>query len=229
MRKFIAILFAIAALRGGQLYAASTDTISIATPEEKTVEIHMTKKEPLPTEAQTKKRLAKPIPLPLSGGTCSGSFITDRGDIITAKHCVEGFDAWQVQTSDSRKYAAVVVATSTAHDLAIIHIDRRNTAYFRLADGVTRGEEITALGSPLAITDVMSQGHIARIDGDDLLLDCGVLPGNSGGPLYNNKGEMVGVVNAGYIVMLGVTHLNVAQGLDSISFFIEEFKKKNPK
>lgn len=225
---------ALASIRLG--HAASTDTINIITYsdetvqpevpiEQKVVEIHMTRNVVM-TQEESKKDKKKRgyievVPLP-GHGTCSGSFIGNEGEIITARHCVDGFDSFEVQTYDNRIYTATVIATSTAHDLAIIRIDRNNTPYFDLAKSVKRGEKITILGSPLGITDTLSTGVVARLAGDVLLLDCSALPGNSGGPVFNENGEMVGVLNAGFIVMLGVTHLNMAQGLDAVHFFIKE-------
>ncbi len=195
--------------------------------EQKIVEIHMTRNSVVVQEEikkgkkSKKKRYVEAVPLPGSG-TCSGSFVGDEGEIMTAKHCVEGFDSFEVQTYDSQVYTATVIATSAAHDLAVIRIDRNNTPYFSLAKSVTRGERISVLGSPLGITDTLSTGVVAKIFGDVLFLDCGALPGNSGGPVFNEQGEMVGVLNAGLIVGLGVTHLNLAQNLDTVRFFIKE-------
>lgn len=190
--------------------------------EQKVVEIHMTTKETL---ADDLLNILGPINL-RRAGTCSGEFIDDTGDILTARHCVDGFDEFEVQTFDRRKYVAVVVATSTSHDLALIHIDRRRTSFFVIADSATRGQKVFVLGSPLGITDTLSTGIIARIDGDVTLLDCSALPGNSGGPVFDEDQKLVGILNAGFIVGMGVTHLNKAQGLDAIHFFIEEATEK---
>lgn len=192
--------------------------------EAKVVELHMRTKS---AEIQEqKKRKGDVTTLPFRGGTCSGSFIDATGDVLTARHCVDGFDSFEVQTYDGRIYAAVVIATSAAHDLAMIHIDRMNTPFFRLASDVTRGQHIFILGSPLGITNTLSEGVVAKLDGDMTLLDCSALPGNSGGPVFDQYQRMIGVLNAGYIVMYGVTHLNQAQGLDAVHFFLKEALEK---
>lgn len=187
--------------------------------EHKVVEIHMTTaaKEVI----ESKKRNKKDNQIPVHGhGTCSGAFIDNIGDILTARHCIDGFDTFEVVTYENRKYTAIVVATSTIHDLALIHIDKLNTPYFKIAAKVERGQSVSVLGSPLGITDTLTKGIIARIDGDVFLLDCSVLPGNSGGPVYNDDGQMVGIVNAVYIVFMGTTHLSITQGIDAIYFFL---------
>ncbi len=247
MKSLIAGLLIIAAL-ASSVFAASTDTakpeidvvdLSMAVTlaklgatvvekvpvEQKVVELHMSSK-PSYTMPESGKRRRKAETLPFRSGTCSGSFINDKGDILTARHCVDGYDVFEVETYDRRKYSAVVVATSTVHDLALIHIDRRNTAFFELADTSYRGQKIFVLGSPLGITDTLSTGIIARIDGDATLLDCSALPGNSGGPVFDTDQKIVGVLNAGYMWGFGVTHLNMAQGLDAVHFFLKEALEK---
>lgn len=190
--------------------------------EQKVVEIKMISNPTVPAiEDIKKKRKREALPLTRRGG-CSGAFINNQGDILTAKHCVDGYDKFYVQTFDRRVYEATVIATSPVHDLALIHIDRRNTAYFELSDTLTRGEQIFTLGSPLGITDTLSTGIVAHIDGDEVFIDCSALPGNSGGPLFNKEEKLVGVVTAGLIVLFGTTHLNIAQSLDAVSFFIKE-------
>lgn len=194
--------------------------------EQKVVEIHMSVDGPT-TIPEAKHKTRTTVTLPLKrAGTCSGEFVTRTGDILTARHCVDGFDTFEVQTFDSRRYTAIVIATSTAHDLAMVHIDRLNTPFFALASTVVRGQTIFVLGSPLGITDTLSTGIVARIGGDVTLLDCSALPGNSGGPVFDKERRLVGVLNAGFIVMAGVTHLNQAQGLDAIRFFIREALEK---
>ena len=240
MKSLIAGLLIIAAVCS-YARAASTDTvqqsgvdvmginfrsITDVPVEFKTVEIHMTRAEaPVEQESKRKNRRTELMPLP-GHGTCSGAFIDETGDLLTARHCVDGFAEFQVQTYDHQIYTAVVVATSAAHDLAMLRIDRRNTGYFELADRVFRGQQVFVLGSPLGITDTLSEGVIARIDGDVTLLDCSALPGNSGGPVFDKYDRLVGILTAGYTVGFGVTHLNMAQGLDAVHFFIKDALEK---
>lgn len=217
MKKFIFSLIGL--LMIGRLYAASTETAHI---EERVVEIHMTSKAQIVQESKRRTKI-----LPLAGaGTCSGAFINSMGDIITAKHCVVGFDVFEVLTYDQRLYTAVVIATSPIHDLALLHIDRFGTAHFDPALSIEQGEPISILGSPLGLTNTLATGIIAKLRGDDILLDCGVLPGNSGGPVFNKDGNLVGVATAVYVVMLGTTHLAVAEGPDAVYFFIVDALKK---
>lgn len=212
------LLLAIVAM--GLLFAYHPDVSRFVPPEYKVVEIHMGSGSP--SGQEEKKRGPKTETLPFANsGTCSGAFIDAMGDVLTARHCVSGFETFEVVTYDQRHYTATIVATSTVHDLAMLHIDRRNTPFFALATTVTRGQTVFVLGSPLGITDTLSTGVIARLSGDLMLIDCSALPGNSGGPIFDKNQNLVGVVSAGFVVMLGVTHLNIAQNVDSVVCFVE--------
>ena len=211
--------------------AASTDTVKLpivitAEPiEARVVEIRMTGPVTNAIADTKKKRKLETLPL-IRRGVCSGAFINSNGDILTAKHCVTGFETFEVLTHDQRTYSATVVSTSAVHDLALLHVDRRNTAYFQLASNSIRGQKVFILGSPLGITNTLSTGIIAKIEGDFTLLDCSALPGNSGGPVFDVNGHLVGVLNAGYVVMFGVTHLNQALSLDAVHFFLKKALEK---
>lgn len=189
--------------------------------EHKVVEIHFTRAKTAVEESR-KAKTAKLLPL-ANYGICSGEFVNDLGDILTAKHCTDQTQAIEVITWDQKHYVGTVVRQSPSHDLSLVHIDRTNTPHFDLASSLKRGEKIYALGSPLGITDTLSQGFVAKLDGDTTLIDCGVLPGNSGCPLINQNGELVGTITAGYVVYFGTTHLNLAQSLDVIKFFLAGF------
>jgi S1-C subfamily serine protease len=193
--------------------------------EQKIVELHITRLVEIPDypEASKKKKAI------FNGSrevhyVCSGAFINDHGDILTAKHCTRDIDSIEVETFDKQHYAAIVSSVSVAHDMAVIHIDRSNTQHFVLAKEIKRGQKIHIIGSPLGIEDTYSEGVIAKIDGDHILLDCGVLPGNSGSTVFDDDGKLVGIATAGFIVGFGVTHLNIAQSLDAVRFFLKDLK-----
>ncbi len=202
-------LFSITACHG-----ASTDTI--AGVRDKVVELHITLIDAPKSEENKHKRKTENF---ASKALCSGAFVTSDGYILTAKHCTANVSDISVITNDLQEYKATVVAQSPTQDLALIRIDRQNTPHFRLAKSAVQGESIHTYGSPLGITGTYTTGVIARLNGDVTYIDCGVLPGNSGGPVFNDAGEMVGVATAGFIVLLGTTHLNVMQSLDSILCF----------
>lgn len=194
--------------------AASTETVSEA--KSKLVELHTTRESNKTENASKAKRRIEKFP---SYGVCAGSFISPAGDILTAQHCVEGATSLEVQYGD-KVYRATVTAVSRTQDLALVSIDAYDTPYFQVARSLAQGQVIHVLGSPLGLTGTYSTGTVARLGGDVDYLDCGVLPGNSGGPVFNDDGKLVGVAIAGFIVMAGTTHLNIIQGHDSISSFL---------
>jgi len=213
MKSLMAGLLMISGLQIAQAEEAGGTPV-----EQAVVELRITRQE-IATSADTRYKHKKENMM--GRGVCSGAFIDDRGDIITAGHCTTNATAIEIVTYDHRHYDAVIVATSSTHDLALLHIDRRNTAHFNPAASVTQGEQIFILGSPLALTGTLTTGIVAKLEGDTILLDCGVLPGNSGSAVYNARGEMVGVATAGYIVGMGTTHLNIAQSIDAVWYFVE--------
>lgn len=191
----------------------------------KVVELHITKVDPVEVETAKHRRMNIPL-LVDKHFICSGGFIDSNGDIITAKHCTEGADLIDIVTSDNQYYRGTVVATSTLQDLAVIHIDRRNTPFFVLASSVTQGEDISTFGSPLGLTSTQSWGKVARLSGDLIFMDESVLPGNSGGVVFNKDEQLVGCAVSVAIVGMGVTHLAQAQGVDSVIFFLRSIRKQ---
>lgn len=201
------------------LFAGSVFATDYPRVEERIVELRIIKKDTPKAQEEKKKTSKGLVDLP-SGAVCSGSFINGLGDIITAGHCALNADTIYVTTFDDRTYKAEILAISATHDLALLHVDKLNSPHFGPAQEVTRGETIFILGSPLGITNSLSTGIIAKLDGDITLVDCSALPGNSGSAVFNTNGELVGVLTAGYVVGFGTTHLNVIQSIDAVSYFI---------
>lgn len=188
--------------------------------EDKIVELHITFA-PAPT-AEIKTRRKFMAKTNTGKAICSGSFISPMGHIITARHCVADTTSIEVMTADGQTYTADTVAISKNQDLAIIQIGRTDAPFFKLAKEVTKGENVRIIGSPLGLTSLVTQGIVAKLLGDITLLDCTAIPGNSGGPVFNQDGELVGVVSAMVMVMMGPAHISVVQSVDSIKYFITE-------
>lgn len=195
-------------------HAASTDTIAVA--RQKIVELHITHYVPVALESKHRKGERMDMDRHYF---CSGAFVDAQGDILTARHCTEGADKIVAVDSNGFEYQAVIVATSPIHDLALIRIDKLNSPFFKLANSVNVGETVYVMGSPLALTGTLAQGIIAKLAGDETYVDCSVLPGNSGGPAFNDAGELVGITTAGLIVLYGTTHLNIMQSIEAIYGF----------
>lgn len=204
----------------GLSHAASTDTIAVA--REKIVELHITHY--VPEAQESKHRKGERMDME-KHYYCSGAFVDAHGSILTAKHCTEGADKIIAVDSSGFEYQAVIAATSSIHDLALIRIDKLNSPYFEVADSVRVGETIYVMGSPLALTGTLAQGIIAKLAGDETYIDCSVLPGNSGGPAFDDDGRLVGITTAGLIVLYGTTHLNIMQSIEAIYGFGRSLNK----
>lgn len=219
MKKILAVMLSL--FVSGIVNAENIDIVQPVVPiEDKVVELHITFAPP-PT-AEVKKARKLMMKTKTGKAICSGSFISPAGHILTARHCVQDSTEIEVVASDGQEYKADILAISKNQDLAIIQIGRTSTPFFELADRVYKGEGVFILGSPLGLTGLVTNGYIAKLAGDILFLDCTALPGNSGGPVINGRGELAGVVSAMIVVILGPARVSVVQSVDSVKFFFYE-------
>ena len=144
-------------------------------------------------------------------GAGSGVIVNEKGIIITNHHVIESASAINVRLTNGNTYAATLVATDPQSDLAILKIEPNETlscAFFGKSENVIAGETVIAIGNPLGllggtVTDgiISATSREVSIDGDTMTLlqhNAAVSPGNSGGALFNLRGELIGIVNAKY-------------------------------
>ncbi len=148
-----------------------------------------------------------------TGTVGTGFLVSADGDIITAAHVVQTADAVAVQFATGEIVSARVVASDTAMDLALIRADHvpRGTPVAPLgdSDGVRVGDEIFVVGSPRGISQTLTAGHISGRRTTDTLLggfdqrrlelfqtDAALNEGNSGSPVFDMDGRVIGVVSA---------------------------------
>ncbi len=146
-------------------------------------------------------------------GSGSGFIISPDGYIMTNNHVVEGFDFLDVRLFDGRKFSAKVVGRDPDTDVAVIKIDARDLPSVSLgnSDSVRVGEWVLAIGNPLGqqfsftvTAGIVSGrgrliGSLQRSDwsiSDFIQTDAAINRGNSGGPLVNIHGQVVGVNSA---------------------------------
>ena len=100
-----------------------------------------------------------------------------------------------ITLKDKSELDAYLVAISETTDLALLKIDGRKTPALKLGrmDRVSQGETVYAIGSPVGLKDSVSSGIISGFDGFFLKTDAKIYPGNSGGPLINQRGEVIGI------------------------------------
>jgi len=146
-------------------------------------------------------------------GTGSGIIITEDGYICTNYHVVEGHKKITVITYDKKEYTAEYIDGDETNDIAVIKINAQNLpkAVLGKSSETRIGERVMAIGTPFSknYAGSMTVGYVSGVDrlysvkNDNgtvkktlklLQTDTSVNPGNSGGPLYNMNGEVIGVV-----------------------------------
>jgi S1-C subfamily serine protease len=137
-------------------------------------------------------------------GQGSGFILTKEGLILTNNHVIGNAQRLEVMLSDKHKYKARVLAVDKSHDLALIKIDAPNLTPVTLSDSrsLMVGQRVYAIGNPFGLNGTMTRGIISAIRSirgpngpieDAIQTDAAVNPGNSGGPLLNSRGEVIGI------------------------------------
>ena len=141
----------------------------------------------------------------------SGFIITSDGYILTNYHVISGSKTVTVATYDHNTYDAKVIGYDASNDIAVIKIDAENLKPVTLGDSDTLrvGESVYAIGNPLGeLTFSLTGGIVSALSrnvqteaGTSMSLiqtDCAINSGNSGGALFNTRGEVIGITNAKY-------------------------------
>jgi len=145
-----------------------------------------------------------PTPEPRQGaGFGSGFIISDDGYIITNAHVVDNATQITVGLNDRREYEATLVGSDPSTDIALLKLEAEGLPIVTIGDSdeLRVGEWVLAIGSPFGFEHTATQGIVSALSRslpDDTYVpfiqtDVAVNPGNSGGPLFNTDGEVVGV------------------------------------
>ena len=142
--------------------------------------------------------------------TGSGFFLTESGYVVTNYHVVEGNGDLSVITYAGKEYAATYVGGDDANDVALLKVQGNDLPAVKLGDSdqLIVGDQVAAIGNPLGeLTSTLTVGYISAKERDVntsgfainmLQTDAAINSGNSGGPLFNMKGEVVGITSAKY-------------------------------
>ena len=138
-------------------------------------------------------------------GSGSGFIVSPDGYILTNAHVVMDADQVTVKMNDRREYQAKVVGIDQRTDVAVIKIDAKNLPVVRIGDAtkLKPGEWVLAIGSPFGFENSATAGIVSATsrslpnEGNNYVpfiqTDVAVNPGNSGGPLFNLAGEVIGI------------------------------------
>lgn len=172
----------------------------------------------------------------LLGSKSLGSgFFIDNNSVVTNYHVIEGAEKLVVKAYDGEEYEIeTILGYNEDIDLAVLKTDLENVSLVLSHDKVATGETVYALGSPFGLTGTLSGGMVTtasrEIDGVDCIqIDAAISSGNSGGPLINIFGEVVGV-NTMYLQ--GGQNLNFSVNINELykvntnrPMKVEDFKR----
>lgn len=104
-------------------------------------------------------------------------------------------NTFTIYLKDDTAYKARLLRISDAYDLALLQLDNKKTPSIKMPGTVAlhQGDKVYAVGSPLGMRDSVTSGIITRLGKDYVYTDAKIMPGNSGGPLVNEAGELIGV------------------------------------
>jgi serine protease Do len=173
-------------------------------------------------------------PQPQMRGLGSGFIVSPDGYIVTNAHVVDGASEVTVKLTDRREFIAKVIGSDKRTDIALIKIDATNLPALDINanPAIKRGEWVIAIGSPFGFESSVTAGvisgvHRALPDGQMvpfIQTDVAVNPGNSGGPLLNAVGQVIGVNSQIYSRSGGYMGLSFAIPVDIAAKVAEQLK-----
>ena len=181
--------------------------------------------------AEIFRRFGFPLPffpgereIPEQRGTGSGFILSADGTIMTNAHVVEGADEIIVRLTDKREFKGKVLGTDKQTDIAIVKIEAKDLPVLKIgrSGDLKVGEWVAAIGSPFGLDNTVTAGIVSALSRNlpsdqyvpFIQTDVAVNPGNSGGPLFNMKGEVVGINSQIFSTSGGFMGLSFAIPID---------------
>ena len=166
-------------------------------------------------------------------GIGSGFILSADGYVLTNAHVVDGADEVYVTLTDKREFKAKVLGADARTDVALLKIDGGALPHLTMGDSdkIRVGEWVIAIGSPFNLENTVTAGIISaksRDTGEFLPLiqsDVAVNPGNSGGPLINMRGEVIGINSQIATMSGGYNGISFAVPIDEAMRVSDQLKK----
>ncbi|MBT8078783.1 MAG: Do family serine endopeptidase [Gammaproteobacteria bacterium] len=167
-------------------------------------------------------------------GVGSGFVIDESGYIVTNNHVIDGADTVTVRLIDGAEHDAAVIGIDAQTDLALLKIDAENLVATRLGDSdETRvGDWVVAIGNPFGLGGTATAGIVSARSrdirsgpyDDYLQIDAPINRGNSGGPVFNTDGEVVGVNTAIFSPNGGSVGIGFAIPVNQVRDIVDELR-----
>ncbi|OZI39254.1 serine peptidase [Bordetella genomosp. 1] len=156
---------------------------------------------PNPGQRRQKPQQPQPEERTVPRGVGSGFFVSEDGYILTNNHVISDATDIYVTLTDGREFKAKVIGSDERTDVALIKIDAKDMTPLPVGDTkkLKKGQWVLAIGSPFGLDSTVTSGIVSAIGRDTgeylpfIQTDVAVNPGNSGGPLLNMQGEVVGI------------------------------------
>ena len=172
-------------------------------------------------------------------GLGSGFVISADGYIVTNAHVIENAEVIHVRFTDKREMKAKVIGADKRSDVALVKVEAANLPFLKLGDSnaVRVGEWVLAIGSPFGFANSVTAGILSAKSRDlpadsgasdavpFLQTDVAVNPGNSGGPLFNLRGEVIGINSQIFSRTGSYAGISFAIPIDYAANVIEQLKK----
>jgi serine protease Do len=184
-------------------------------------------------QGQRRGRGAPQLGQEIQRGIGSGFIFSADGYVLTNAHVVDGADEVYVTLTDKREFKAKVLGADARSDVAVLKIDGAHLPALAIGDSnkIRVGEWVIAIGSPFNLESTVTSGIISaksRDTGDYLPLiqsDVAVNPGNSGGPLINMRGEVIGINSQIATLSGGYNGVSFAIPIDEAVRVAEQLRK----
>jgi serine protease Do len=165
-------------------------------------------------------------------GVGSGFFISSDGYILTNNHVVKDSNGIYVTLTNGKEYKAKVIGTDPRTDIALIKIDIHGVTPLPIGDSdkLKKGQWVLAIGSPFGLDSTVTAGIVSAINRDTgdylpfIQTDVAVNPGNSGGPLINLEGKVVGINSEIISRSGGFMGISLAIPIDEVMRVVRQLK-----